>query len=350
MSAPVGSPDPSATRAHAADWLELMAFAQWPSPYYAAQYVSALTMEENDPDEDPSLDDEDPEILDAEYTDLLERATDEIRWRASVLGGLYPFELVVRGRTWSLRHRRAGSSEERTAQDAYVACLLMSAARHGRLDGMPQSQIAIKMVADQFQAIVHLVSPALVGGQSFWIAFPRPEGDDYDPALRRLVKLLGAGKVKESGPPSQTSNKDGGVDIVAWRAFPDMRSNILLTYGQVATGKGWREKSVKNKLESHFHKWMEDRPTFHYIPSMFIPHVMHESIRATGDKFELEAKDNAHTLEHSLGVVIDRIRMTALTVDAVRLRRDDPLEGAALVMRVRRWLRDAGSSLRRLSL
>lgn len=320
MTSALASPDPLATRSHAADWLELMAVVAAPRTYRSSQYVSALTLEDRDPDGE-GFGDDDPEIVAEEFDELLERATDEIRWRMSVLGALYPFQLAQVGRGWSLAYRRSGRAPERLAQDVYVACLLMSGTRHSRFDRLPDEIAAPKSVADTFQAVVYLVSPALLGGPSFWIAFPRPERDDYGPALRRLTTAIGSGKTKLESPPTQRSNKDGGVDIVTWRGFADQRSNLIVSYGQVATGKGWRDKSVKNKLSSHYDRWFDEKPVSHFLPAMYIPHLMHEELKPEhGYTFEELVKDDAYTLEHQLGVVVDRIRMALLVPAAYAMR------------------------------
>jgi hypothetical protein len=206
------APDPDATRAHAADWLEIMALSAYPHPYRSSEYVSSLTMAVDSPDGVPRHDGEDEEILDNEFDDLLELATDEIRWRERVMGDLYPFKLRVSAQAWNLVYTRGGVADVRAAQDVYTACLLMSSARHGRLDGLPKALRGVKTVADGFQSAVYLIAPALLGGPSFWIAFPRPEKDDYGPAIDRLVKALGVGKLTDDRPPTQTRNKDGGVD------------------------------------------------------------------------------------------------------------------------------------------
>lgn len=348
MSAPVVvAPDPFATRAHAADWLELMAIGKYPSPYRSSEYVSALAMSNDHPDGGTRDDGQDEEILDTEFDDLLELATDEIRWRADVLGELYPFELQVNARSWRLSYRRSRAGSVRVSQDVYVTCLLLSSTRHGRLDGLPAQMRKVKTVADAFQAAVYLVAPALLGGPSFWIAFPRPEGDDYAPAIERLVAELGIGEITAKKPATQRSNKDGGVDIVTWRTFLDQRSNIMLSYGQVATGKGWRDKSVKNKLESHFLRWLAIRPANHYLPAMYIPHVMHENIAAIkGVTFEEMATEDAHDLEALLGVVVDRIRMTALAVEAMRIRTVGDARGIQHVRSLRTWYRGVIALLR----
>jgi hypothetical protein len=348
MSAAVIAPDPFATRAHAADWLELMALSSYPLPYRSAEYLSSLAMANDDPDGVPRHDGEDEEILDNEFDELLELATDEIRWREGAMGSLYPFKLKASAQSWTLTYARGGRAETRAAQDVYTVCLLMSSARHGRLDGIPKALRAVKTVADGFQAAVFLIAPALLGGSGFWIAFPRPEQDDYGPAIGRLVTELGVGKLTDDRPPTQTRNKDGGVDIITWRNFADQRSNLMLSYGQVATGKHWRDKSVKNKLESHFLRWLAIRPVKHYVPAMYIPHVMHEELRRSATAtYEEMLKDDAHTLEALVGVVVDRVRMTLLTVDALRIREVGGQKGTTHVRALREWQRGVIDVLRR---
>ncbi len=357
MTNAISPVDRKATRSHAADWIELKILESETGSYRSSQYISALSWDSRNDDDDDGFDDDrevaefggDPEIMDGEFDDLLERATDEIRWRQDVLGDLYPFELAMSRRGWVVRLRRElrGRAEVRLARTVYVACLLLSAARHDRIPGVDATLSDVKPVADAFQRIVFLVSPALLGGPSFWIAFPRPEGDDYGPALQRLTSALGSGRVLRRKPPSQRSNKDGGVDIITWRPFFDGRSNILVSYGQVASGKRWRDKSVHNKLKSHFLKWFEEHPAGHYIPAMYIPHLMHEDLRVgKKDTWDELIQDDAHSLEMLLGVVVDRVRMTLFIPEVLRLRRGwDP--AVALELReISKWVSKAKRALR----
>ena len=358
MSGAISPVDRKATRSHAADWIELKVLESAAGSYRSSQYISALSWDsrrEGDDDEGLEEDRElaefagDPEIMDGEFDDLLERATDEIRWRQDVLGDLYPFELAQSRRGWVVRIRngRKTSVEVRLARTVYVACLLVSAARHDRLPGIAKELSAVKPVADAFQRMVFLVSPALLGGPSFWIAFPRPEGDDYGPALERLTKVIGSGLLRRRRPPSQKSNKDGGVDIITWRPFLDGRSNILVSYGQVASGKRWRDKSVKNKLKSHFHKWFEEHPTGHYVPAMYIPHLMHEEIRVgKKESWDDLVQDDAHTLEMVLGVVIDRVRMTLFVPDVIRLTGEQDPAVLLQLRELAKWVSKARNALR----
>lgn len=356
MTSAISPVDRKATRSHAADWIELKVLESATGTYRSSQYISALSWDSRSDDDDDGFDEDqevadfggDPEIMDGEFDDVLERASDEIRWRQEVLGDLYPFELSVSRRGWVLRLRREARirAEVRLAGNVYIACLLLSAARHGRVPGLDPDLFAVKPVADSFQRMVFLVSPALLGGPSFWIAFPRPESDDYGPALERLIKAIGSGLLRRRKPPSQTSNKDGGVDIITWRPFADGRSNILLSYGQVASGKKWRDKSVKNKLKSHFLKWFEEHPSGHYIPAMYIPHLMHEELRVgKKDTWEELLQDDAHTLEMLLGVVIDRIRMTLFVPDALRLRGGWDAAVASELRATAKWVAQARRAL-----
>jgi hypothetical protein len=353
MTSRIEAPDSRATRAHAADWIELMALATYPLAYRSGDYVSALTLADDYPDGVPNEDEEvdedaeDQDILDNEFDDLIERATDELLWRQETLGTLYPFQLQRGIRSWSLLYVRKGVASVRAARDLYVTCLLMSGARHGRLDGLPPDLRAVKTVADAFQAAVFLVAPALLGGPSFWIAFPRPEKDDYAPALRRLVSELGVGEVVSARPPSQPAAKDGGVDVVTWRAFPDQRSNFMISYGQVATGKGWRDKSVVTQLDSHFFRWFSMRPSKYWVPAMYIPHVMHENLSpVAGFTFQELASDDAYALEGSLGIVVDRVRITALVVEALRIRHVGDALAVSHVRALKEWHRTVLAILR----
>lgn len=350
MRPTVAPPDASSTRARIADWLEVAAIESYPRPFSAADFIGSLDLA-NDPDLEETPSDMDRDIVGGSFELVMDQATTEVRWRAAILGDYYPFELSLRGHTWAItfaprsRASKRSSVGVRRAHATYVTSLLVSATRN---------ELVAKSGEDQaewvFQAIAYLVAPAFVGGYAFWMGFPRPTGAGFGEALETLVSQIGVG---ERGPhrlTDQVHAKDGGVDLVGWTTFGDDRRNIMIWYGQVATGSNWRDKSVESRLDSHFLSWLSRRPSKHYLPVMYIPHVLHDAVpQSAAANFEQYRADLEVTLEAELGVVIDRIRLTGLAAQGVSGRLASGLSASEdpmmIVLRLARWVQRAIDSI-----
>lgn len=323
------APDPTATRARGADWLELNAIAAARPGYGYAELIDALEIEDETAnviveDESEQLEDE---ILQSKHDPFADDLLSELEWRALVLGGAYPFEIARVGPSWRLLFKPSREPGSRLASAVYTASLLVSGLRYGFIDDSIGSMFTPD-VAEVFQILASLVARGILGGaDTFWMGHPRPEHDGYGDALKRFLNDIGVGRIKSPYPPSQQgNNKDGGIDLIAWRKFNDRRPSPLVVYGQVASGKKWKDKSVELTLDSHFHFWMTDRPVKYYVPAMYIPFVQHEDVKArVGADFETVAQDSSTALEMRLGLVIDRVRLTELATTAAARGTDDDL-------------------------
>lgn len=117
---------------------------------------------------------------------------------------------------------------------------------------------------------------------SFAFGFPRNyPAKDFQSALNDLCSRLGEG----DGPslPEGTDErrkrieklleqKDGKLDIVAWRAFPDRRAGKLIGFGQCACGKtDWRTKFAELQPEVFFKLWLRKAFAVNPIRMFFVP-------------------------------------------------------------------------------
>jgi hypothetical protein len=110
--------------------------------------------------------------------------------------------------------------------------------------------------------------------KSFVFGFPRrlqPAG--FAAALDKLCNELGEGQGHRRGRPTLPNQKDGKLDIVAWRAFEDQREGKIIAFGQCATGNDWEAKITElpqpHKWCAH---WMDDSPVVDPVRSFFVPH------------------------------------------------------------------------------
>lgn len=65
---------------------------------------------------------------------------------------------------------------------------------------------------------------------------------------------------------------DDGLDIVAWRNFPDLREGKLIAFGQCAGGKGtWEDKLAEMDGRKFASKWFRDQLTIDPVRLFFLP-------------------------------------------------------------------------------
>lgn len=131
--------------------------------------------------------------------------------------------------------------------------------------------------------------------------FPRrllPKG--FAAAVDKLCAEIGegSGHRKHSRVPNQ---KDGKLDIVAWRDFEDGRRGKLIAFGQCATGAKWREKYLELPPPAKWcGLWMRELPWVDPIRSFFVPH------RIEYEAYWEEACSYG-------GILFDRCRIAQLT-------------------------------------
>lgn len=107
--------------------------------------------------------------------------------------------------------------------------------------------------------------------------------------------------------------KDDGLDVVAWREFPDQRSSKLILFGQCATGRGWRDKSHELQPQDWCKRNFAGPIAMDPIPAFFVPRA-------------LSAKDANNAGINQ--ILLDRCRIAALCSDTL----DDGLD-----QRLREW-------------
>jgi hypothetical protein len=89
------------------------------------------------------------------------------------------------------------------------------------------------------------------------VRFGWPASGDRPPSFPGAVKWLAGllGLSEGVGKPS-ADNKDGGVDVVAWKHFADQRTGFLVVLAQVTAEDGWRGK-FGDVLLKKWHGWVD---------------------------------------------------------------------------------------------
>ena len=169
-------------------------------------------------------------------------------------------------------------------------------------------------IANNFQICACLAAGGFLSGHVSSFGFPRATGDAFLPALRNVFLRFGLGTVRAEIPdglPQQL--KDGGIDLIAWRDFPDQMAGKLYLLGQTASGSNWKSKSIVEYLPQFHGSWFTEFPAWHNTPAMFIPFpLQHELDEPKRDPFITALKRCSWHEERRFGIIFDRIRIPHL--------------------------------------
>lgn len=210
-----------------ADWLEIRALLADDGNASRGDLESALRAA-------PSFAGKGAEAVEATLADVFAELS--MRATASVNG--YPFE-IREGSVAALR-RRAW-----TTRSAYLVCLCMTVLGD-------KAVLAPNVYPTRFfEDLAVDAAKAYVGGEGFRFGHPRrgemPVG--FKRAVEEFVRLVGEGESPRSGLTQ--SAKDGGLDVVAWKAHPDGYAGKIVLFGACATGGDWKAK----RQELSIHDW-----------------------------------------------------------------------------------------------
>ncbi len=341
----VSAPLERSTRSVAADWVELHALLDESGANEQGLIRSQAVQREPDHGDllaDIDSEQVDEEILEPENDFLSERVYEELAYRERVLGTLYPFVLSSEYGKWSLRRRGSVSESEQAAHNCYLCCLLISAI-HSDLLPMTNDHEVFKSSAKAMQVEAYLAAAEILGGRAYWFGFPRPDGTGMLEAIQDLAEKMDTAVAPAARPTGLSPNAaDGTVDIVVWRPFLDGQAASVVAYGQVASGKNWKAKSIKSFIDGDFLPWFVKAPSHRHIEVLFVPIPQHhEQVEDKKEDYRIIAAAKAHLRERNYGVVIDRLRLTelmALSKTSGRYERDEyeRHEGYAL-----EWIEDA---------
>lgn len=150
-----------------------------------------------------------------------------IQRRSSLLGAAYPF----RG--------GAGVAALPTAGDCpWTAMLLMSP------ESPTRAKLDLAVAAENFERLTAEALTTLYGAgtRAIRFAWPSDEGrpQEFPDAIRWLCEQMKVSVGHAYRPPYA---KDGGVDVLAWRPFPDGRSGFPVLLAQCTLEKDYRHKA-----------------------------------------------------------------------------------------------------------
>lgn len=211
---------------------------------------------------------------------VLEAVFTEAEYRISACGEQYPFQL-----NGNVLLRR-----DEDAATVYTFLLLLSEFGEGRTRGPNGAKL--------FEDVCAHAASGYFGCQeteTYVFGFPRRIGPkNFIDAVTTLCNKLREGQPDKNSPRASVK-KDGGLDIVAWRNFPDLRSSKLIAFGQCATGQNWHGKTHELLPETWCRKWLLKHPLAKPLKMFFLPHAVSES--------------EWSELGYDAGVIFDRFRI-----------------------------------------
>jgi hypothetical protein len=269
--------------AELADWIEVSAWSQSDKKISRSEVASVFVFGEDQSEAESKIDD----------------IWREIEYRVFFLKDKYPFCLSSDSEIFSLKLEEQNVS-------AYIFCLLLS------FYGLPKllskkttggsylfeklcTHVAGKYVSDSFGSVT----------KSIQFGSPRKEWPSNKKplvkAISELIDQIGSGTNKADGVrdlknPGE-NNGDGGLDVVAWRCFPDDKTGFIVLFGQCATAKDHKGCVEKvGDLERFLKEYVDF--DFSHILGLFVPHVL-----SCGDEY------NWKKIERHKNIPFDRIRI-----------------------------------------
>ena len=336
----ISPPVPGDTRSRLADWIEVecvVAPAGVPASrlrrLWAALEESGHELE-RDVGTGESLE---TEILEEEPLAWEIDVAEELDWRQRMLGPLYPFQLENSATNWRLA-RAPGSSDEsvRAGRSCYLFCLLISALRDSLIQEGPNQDLT-KQAERDFEQVARTAGAGTFGGNAIAFGWPREDRTSFRDALEEVGSKLGWTPRHDNPLWSAGREKDGGVDVVAWRDFSDCRPGRLLLLGQAASGRGWERKVPEPSV---FLNWFTEFRPKNYLPAVFTPFPQHHDCGGRRDhNFEDVARAEAWKREQSLGLVLDRLRIVEMA--AAHMARRPSRDTTPTIRRLDEWVRRA---------
>jgi hypothetical protein len=294
MIDPDSVPEATAPPEHHADFLELSVLRSTARTVSIREFIRDLKIANATEMILDSESREDDAETDDQTESLAQSAFDELDERERCCGkdfDVYPFEVSSN----AVRLKKGGD------ESLYVFLALLS--WFGK-DAGPSHTDGEQL----FEDVCAKAAESYLGGpgqrvRSFIFGFPRrtaPAG--FAAALDRLCSEMGEGQGHRPGRPKLPDQKDGKLDLIAWKEFEDKRQGKLITFGQCATGRNWTAKVTELPPPDRWcGHWMADTPTVLPMRSLFVPH-------------RVERRSWSYACSFG-GILYDRCRIASLASD-----------------------------------
>lgn len=196
------------------------------------------------------------------YEAILTDWVEVLAYRAQACGPGKGYPFILTGEGIELRD---------SFSPAYLFQLLVSL---GSVDAHHDGTTVYKL----FEELSAVAAGQYLGDSKTTVVFGWPRSTlpgGFRDAVAALVKLLREGKGCKDREGLDHA-KDDGLDIVAWREFPDRRASKLILFGQCAAGKGWRDKASELRPDDWCKNNLDGTLAVNPIPAFFVPRALSE--------------------------------------------------------------------------
>ena len=138
-----------------------------------------------------------------------------------------------------------------------------------------------------FEELSATAAGRYLGGSRTAVVFGAPRRDlpaGFRDAVAHLANLLREGKAC-ADRENLSQSKDDGLDVVAWKEFPDRRASKLILFGQCAVGRHWKKKTHELQPGRWCKRNFAGPIAVDPIPAFFVPRTLSEpDARRRGDR------------------------------------------------------------------
>ena len=219
-----------------------------------------------------------PEDEESDVEILVDDTFSELEDRSDACRAGYPFSL----------NRSVLQAQENGAHWAYIFCLFLS--WRGLGDGRSRGKST-----RLFEEVAAVAAKGYIAGESLQFGFPRRTlSKNFLKAVEEVCQAMGEGGGPREGQNSSAA-KDAGLDIIAWKPFPDKRQAQVMLFGQCAAGKNWQDKLSELQPRSFIDIHLQEPPAVDPLRGFFTP-------------FRL-SKRNWYQKAKQAGILFDRCRI-----------------------------------------
>jgi hypothetical protein len=277
------------TTSKLADWIEINALIDPDKSVSIQDLLYSLRSEQDDPED---------QIGESEADSTVSDVFSEIQRREKSAGDAYPFYL---------KGDKIKRKKGVTGFLSYKFCLLISffgTDKHQYCEKWKKDNVAKKFEELSAVAVQSLLHNKNLYAKTVVFGWPRRwQGDVSNPRFLKALKKICSqcSEMKPRNRPAAEIAKDAGLDVIAWKGFPDKLPGGLLFLGQCAAGSDW---GTKLGNVNRFKAFVEDHTP--PITGMFIPHVPDISNTYHLDNWNI-------TVQLLGGMLFNRCRIALLT-------------------------------------
>ena len=235
-------PDINADLSELADYLELRCWLDPEKSYSIRSARSAIAIESDEICIEGVDDDEDRLLR------RLDDALSEINMRKSRCNDKYPF---------IVDHNVVRLNEKVDPEVTYIYIYLL----YATVCNMGRKRIAKGIDGSAiFESLCASVSYSYFGPNTETLVFGTSYSGSFKDKVANLLNRLQEGGVYREPFGSNEMQKDGKLDIVAWKPFHDKRGGKLIAMGQCKTGTSWSDQLTQLQPTIFFQSYSTTSP------------------------------------------------------------------------------------------